>query len=224
MPSRAVARRSPVRAGARQSMEVGVVEPSRVTRRRPASYADVLAAPEHMVAEILDGELVLSPRPAPPHANASSQLRGSLHGFHGDDREGGGGEGPGGWVILFEPELHLGPEGRQVVVPDLAGWRRERLPELPEEPFFTVAPDWVCEILSPSRAADDRIRKPRIYAAAGVAHLWLVDPLERSLEVWRLDRTAAGPAWLVVAGHEGDEEARIEPFEALPLKLGRLWR
>jgi Uma2 family endonuclease len=110
--------------------------------RKPATYADVLAAPDHVVAEILDGELHLSPRPAPRHAAASSGLGGALHGPF--DRGRGG---PGGWRILDEPELHLGAD---VVVPDLAGWRRTRLPRLPDEAYFTLAPDWICEVVSPS--------------------------------------------------------------------------
>lgn len=201
-------------------------EPPRAEPRRRATYEDVLAAPEHMVAEIIDGELVLSPRPAPKHANASSRLGVLVDGFHG---EGGGGEedGPGGWWILDEPELHLGkprPED-QVVVPDLAGWRRERLPELPDEAFFTLPPDWVCEVVSPKRQAHDRIRKAAIYARAGIPHMWLVDPLERTLEVYRLVGEGEGArGWAPVAAHGGDDEVRVEPFDALPLRLGRLWR
>jgi Uma2 family endonuclease len=140
-----------------------------------ATYQDVLDAPENKVAEILDGELFLSPRPAPRHAVASSRLGFLIGGPF--DQTGGG---PGGWWILDEPELHL---GEHVVVPDLAGWRRERMPAIPEEAFFSLAPDWVCEVLSPSTARIDRGRKLRIYAAAGVAHAWFVNPLERTLEV-----------------------------------------
>lgn len=188
------------------------------------TYEDVLAAPEHLVAEIVGGELVLSPRPAPRHANASAGLRGSLDGFHGEDGEGGG-EGPGGWWILFEPEIHFGPpDDLIVVVPDLAGWRRERLPELPEDAYFTLAPDWVCEVVSPSNAGFDRIRKSSIYAREGVRHLWFVDPGSRTLEVYRLTPDEAGVGrWLLVAGHVEDDEVRAEPFDALPLRLRRLW-
>src|SRR5436190_1672707 len=131
-------------------------------RVRPATYDDLLKVPEHLVAEILDGDLYASPRPAPRHAVASSGVGGALYGPF--DRGRGG---PGGWRILFEPELHL---GHDVVVPDLAGWRRERLPRLPEAAFFSIAPDWVCEVLSPSTAAMDRVKKITIYAREGVSH------------------------------------------------------
>ena len=173
-----------------------------------ATYEDVLNAPENKVAEILDGELFLSPRPAPRHAVASSRLGRFLGPFD----EGG----PGGWWILHEPELHF---GEQVVVPDLAGWRRERLPAMPEEAFFSLAPDWVCEVLSPSTGRIDRGRKLRIYAEAGVAHAWLVNPLERTLEVLRLREGA----WTIVAVCCDSDTVRIEPFEAIELELGRLW-
>ena len=176
-----------------------------------ATYEDVLNAPENKVAEILDGELVLSPRPAPRHSVAHSGL-GMMLGtpFH----QGQG--GPGGWWILDEPELHF---GEHVLVPDLAGWRRERLPAIPEEAFFTLAPDWVCEVLSPSTQKIDRSRKLRIYAEAGVAHAWLVDPIERTLEVLRLK----DGAWSIVGVCVDSDVVRIHPFEAIQIELGRLW-
>jgi Uma2 family endonuclease len=175
-----------------------------------ATYEDVLSAPENKVAEILDGELFLSPRPAPRHLVASSHL-GRLLGSFGDH------EGhPGGWWILDEPELHFGED---VVVPDLGGWRRERLPTMPETAFFSMAPDWVCEVLSPSTERIDRSRKLRIYAHAGVSHAWLVNPVERTLEVLRLREGA----WTIVAVCSGADAIRAEPFDALELPLGRLW-
>ncbi len=180
--------------------------------RRRATYADVLAAPEHLVAEILDGDLVLSPRPAKPHAAAASALGEEL----GPPFKRGRG-GPGGWIILDEPELHLGGD---VVVPDLAGWRRERLPTLTnDEPFFRIAPDWACEVLSPSTAATDRAQKLPIYARERVAHVWLIDPLQRTLEVLRRE----GEQWLIVAVHRGDARVRAEPFDAIELDVGVLW-
>src|SRR5437667_2870051 len=154
---------------------MGPIDP----QRRPATYDDLLKVPDHLVAEIIDGELYTSPRPAPRHADASSGLGAVLRGPF--DRGRGG---PGGWRILDEPELHL---GRDVVVPDIAGWRRERLPALPEAAFFTVAPDWVCEILSPSTERTDRRRKLSIYARKRVAHAWLVNPTLRMLEAFRLE-------------------------------------
>jgi Uma2 family endonuclease len=175
-----------------------------------ATYEDVLNAPEHKVAEILDGELFLSPRPAPRHSVAASHLRGALGPF--DE----GPEGPGGWWILFEPELHFGGD---VLVPDLAGWRRERLSTIPDTAFFTVPPDWVCEVLSPSTERIDRVRKLRIYAAAGVAHAWLVNPAERTLEVLRL----RDGSWTIVAVWFDTDIVRAPPFDAIELVLQRLW-
>jgi Uma2 family endonuclease len=178
---------------------------------RPATYDDLLALPEHVVGEIIGGDLIVSPRPAPRHAVATSVLGGEL----GPPYHGGRG-GPGGWWILFEPELHLGDD---VLVPDLAGWRRERLPVVPETPYFTLPPDWVCEVLSPGTARLDRQRKLAVYAREGVTHAWLLDPLERTLEVLRLD----GHQWVIVGVHANDEEIRAEPFEATSLPLARLW-
>ena len=175
-----------------------------------ATYDDVLNAPEHKVAEILDGELFLSPRPAARHSLACSSLYDDLVPF----RAGHG--GPGGWWILFEPELHFGED---VVVPDLAGWRRERMPAIPDVAFFSLAPDWVCEVLSPSTERIDRGRKLRIYAEAGVAHAWLVNPVERTLEVLRL----RDGAWTIVAVCSGSDAVRAEPFDAIELALSRLW-
>jgi len=180
--------------------------------KRRATYEDVLNAPEHMVAEIIDGELELQPRPAKPHAAAATALGEEL----GPPFKRGRG-GPGGWIILDEPELHMAGD---VLVPDLAGWRRERMPVITtEEPFFTLAPDWACEVVSPSTAAKDRARKLPIYAREGVTHVWLVDPLQRTLDVLRLqDRN-----WVIVAVHEGVARVRAEPFDAIELDLGILW-
>ena len=181
--------------------------------RRRATYEDLCAVPDHFVAEILDGELVVSPRPAPPHAVASSSMGGDLVGRFGRQKGGGG---PGGWWILDEPELHFGED---VLVPDLAGWRRERLPVMPETAYFALAPDWACEVLSPGSARHDRMRKMSVYAREEVAHVWLVDPLERLLEVYRLE---AG-RWLRVAAHAGDVAVRAEPFDAVELDIGEWW-
>jgi Uma2 family endonuclease len=175
-----------------------------------ATYEDVVNAPENKVAEILDGELVLSPRPAPRHAVTTSRLGRILGPF--DDDPGG----PGGWWILDEPELHFGDH---VVVPDLAGWRRERMPAMPDEPFFSASPEWVCEVLSPSTERLDRGRKLRIYAQAGVAHAWLVNPVERTLEVLLLK----DGSWTIVGVCSGSDVVRIKPFDAIELELGRLW-
>jgi len=178
---------------------------------RPATYEDLLALPDHLVGEIVGGELFVSPRPAPRHAVTSSVLGGEL----GPPYHQGRG-GPGGWWILDEPELHVGDD---IVVPDLAGWRRTRMPALPDTAWFALAPDWVCEVLSPGTARLDRHRKLGVYAREGVAHTWLIDPLQRTLEVLRLE---AGH-WVIVAVHAGDEEVRVPPFTDTPLALDRLW-
>jgi Uma2 family endonuclease len=183
-------------------------------KRRPATYADLTAVPSHLVAEIINGELYTMPRPAPKHAKAASFLGGELYGPY--QRSIGG---PGGWLILDEPELHLGPEP-DILVPDLAGWRLERMPELPETAYFEMAPDWVCEVISPSTAAVDRAEKMPIYAREGVRYAWLVDPVVRTLEVFVLSPERE---WTVKAVHRNDARVRAEPFDAIELELGLLW-
>jgi Uma2 family endonuclease len=181
--------------------------------RRRATYDDVLAAPPHLVAQVIDGELDLQPRPAGPHALAASTLGMDL----GTPFQRGRG-GPGGWWIVYEPELHLGPEP-DIVVPDLAGWRVERLPEYPDAPFVVLPPDWVCDVRSDSTRRIDRVGKMRVYARELVPHVWHVDPRARTLEVFRLD----GDTYRLVAAHAGDEHARLEPFDAIELELAALW-
>jgi Uma2 family endonuclease len=179
---------------------------------REATYADIEALPPEVVGQIVDGVLHVHPRPASPHALATSVLGTELGGpFHR------GRGGPGGWLLLFEPELHF---TRDVLVPDLAGWRRERMPEMPKVPYFELAPDWVCEVLSPSTAGLDRVRKLRIYLREGVGHLWFVEPEARTLEVLRRE----GDVYVVAQTFAGDDPIRAEPFEAIALELGALWR
>jgi Uma2 family endonuclease len=178
---------------------------------RSASYEDLLRVPPSQVAQILAGRLVTHPRPAPRHALAASRLGGELVGPF--DRERGG---PGGWWILDEPEIHLGAD---VVVPDLAGWRRERLPTLPEETWFGLAPDWACEILSPSTARDDRVLKMPIYAREAVAHLWLIDPDLRTLETYAVQSRR----WTLVGAWKDDDQPSAPPFEAVAIALAALW-
>jgi hypothetical protein len=178
---------------------------------RPATYDDLVALPDIVVAEIVDGELHSSPRPAAKHAWTYSSL-GSLIG--GPFSLGVG--GPGGWWIIDEPELHF---GANVIVPDLAGWRRERMPQIPDVAYFTLAPDWVCEILSPSTGELDRTKKLSIYAREGVGHAWLIDPVGRVLEVYGLENGR----WSLLGTHINDETVRAEPFEAIELSLRHLW-
>src|SRR5262245_16058496 len=180
--------------------------------QRRATYDDLLAVPDHLVAEILDGELIVSPRPAARHARAGSAIGSVL--FDRFDGPPGGPSSPGGWCILDEPELHLGPD---VLVPDVAGWRRERMPSVPDVAAFTLAPDWVSEVVSPRTASIDRSRKMPIYAREGVGHLWIVDPRVCTLEVYRLEEGR----WVVVNTHAGSDPVRAEPFAELALDVHR---
>ncbi len=179
--------------------------------KKPATYDDLFQLPENTVGEIINGELYAHPRPARRHARASSILGGSLT-FPFDRGRGG----PGGWVILFEPEIHL---GGQILVPDFAGWRRERAPANDASAFYDTAPDWVCEVLSPSTARVDRILKLPIYFQENVRHVWLIDPTARTLEV--LKRETGG--WLLAQTFSEQQVIRAEPFDAVELELGSLW-
>jgi Uma2 family endonuclease len=179
-------------------------------KRQPATYADIEALPEFKLGEIIGDDLIVSPRPAGPHAFATTGLVGQLD---GPFQRGRG--GPAGWLILFEPELHF---GRQVLVPDVAGWRSERAPSA-SSTFFTAAPDWLCETLSPSTAVVDRTRKLEVYAQEGVSFVWLIDPLTRTLEVLRRDASS----WTVAANYGGDQGVRAVPFDAIELDLSALW-
>jgi len=182
--------------------------------RKRASYQDILDLPENIVGEIIDGVLYTSPRPASPHAHAcsviGSDLIGSFHGPPGHPKI------PSGWWILDEPELHLGGD---VVVPDMAGWRRERMPVMANVPYFELAPDWVCEVVSPSTGALDRGRKMGVYGREQIAHLWLVDPLAKTLEVYRFESNH----WIVAGNYAGTDRVHAEPFEAVGLDLERWW-
>jgi Uma2 family endonuclease len=178
---------------------------------RRATYEDVLNSPSNMIAQVIDGALHLSPRPASPHAAASSALSDEL----GPPFKRGRG-GPGGWIIIFEPELHLGVD---ILVPDLAGWKRERLPKLPDAPYLTLAPDWICEVLSPGTTRIDRYEKRSIYARESVPHLWLVDPRVRTLEVFEL----INGRWTDAGVYADDAVIRAVPFDAIELRLGLLW-
>lgn len=176
-----------------------------------ATYDDLVELPDRVVAEIVGGRLHASPRPAVRHALAASVL-GNVLGPPFHERIGG----PGGWWILHEPELHFSAD---VLVPDLGGWRRERMPRLPATAAIESAPDWVCEVASPSTERLDRVEKLPVYARQGVGHVWLVNPLTRTLEVFRRE----GPMWALVATHGEGGLVRLEPFDAVEWELGRLW-
>lgn len=181
--------------------------------KRRATYEDLFALPDNVVGEIIEGELYASPRPASPRAFAGSAIGQDLGPL---SRLPGGAHGPGGWWILDEPELHFGAD---ILVPDLAGWRQERMPAVPNVAYFELAPDWACEIVSPSTGRLDRVRKMPVYAREGVSFLWLVDPSTRTLEVYRLE----GSRWLVLRALGGDDIAAVEPFAEIELEIGRWW-
>jgi hypothetical protein len=180
-------------------------------KKKRATYQDVIDSPPNMVAEIINGDLRLANRPRTPGVVAATALGEEL----GPPFKRGRG-GPGGWHILWEPELHLGED---ILVPDLAGWRRDRLPIIPDAEGITLAPDWVCEVLSKSTERTDRAEKMPIYAAAGVEFLWLVHPRHRTLEAFRLENGR----WSMIAVHKDEDRAHIEPFDAIELELALLW-
>ena len=176
-----------------------------------ATYADIEAAPEGLVAEIIGGILVSHPRPAPRHSLTFIALAGQLTGpFQFDEY------GPGGWVFLAEPELRL---GENIVVPNLAAWRRERMPSTPDTATIDLPPDWVCEILSASTEIRDRTTKMRIYGETGIPFLWLIDPRQQLLEAFEL----RDGHWMVAGGWSADGIVRAAPFEAVPFPVARLW-
>jgi len=178
--------------------------------KREVTYEDLEDIPPLQVGEILEGELVVSPRPPSPHARAAMRLGMWLAPLESEPGV------PGGWLFLMEPELHLSGEA---LVPDLAGWRRERMPILPHVSAFEVAPDWVCEVVSPSTESIDRGRKMASYAREQVGHLWLLNPLSQTLEVFRRD----GQGWRLMETRTGSATIRVEPFEAHELSLDSLW-
>jgi Uma2 family endonuclease len=184
---------------------------SALPKLKQATHQDLCDLPPNVVGEIINGALHAQPRPGPRHARSTFILGGRL-----TTRFDEGDNGPGGWVILFEPELHL---GSNVLVPDLAGWRRERMPVLPEAAWFDLAPDWVCEVLSPSTARVDRVDKMPIYAADGVQHLWLLDPATRTLEAYENDNGR----WTLLGAWADDDKVRVPPFDAVEFDLSGLW-
>ena len=187
------------------------VDDSGSAPRRKATYQDVLDAPAHRVAEIVDGTLYTHPRPAMLHALASSSLGTDLSNPFQFGRG-----GPGRWWIIDEPELH---PGEDILVPDLAGWRRERMPDYPDTAYVTLAPDWVCELLSASTRRLDLHGKRPVYAREGVRHLWFVDPTDRTLEAFELREHE----WVLIASAKDDDPISIPPFDAITFSLGDLW-
>jgi Uma2 family endonuclease len=179
--------------------------------KRRNTYEDLLQVDDTLVAELIDGDLYTSPRPATPQTRASSVLGARIAAMFDE----GGSGGPGGWWILDGPELHLGPD---VLVPDIGGWRRERMPVLHDIAAIELPPDWVCEVVSPRTGRIDRLLKLPVYAESGVAYAWLVDPIQRLIEAYRL----VHDHWTLL-GTYGDDTARIEPFDAIEIPLATLW-
>lgn len=175
-------------------------------------YQQLKELPENQVGEIIHGTLHTNPRPAGPHGRAASAL-GMDIGTPYDRGKGG----PGGWWIIDEPELHL---GEQVLVPDIAGWQHETLPQIPQDHRFTVAPDWACEVLSPSTGKTDRIEKMPIYATQSVSYLWLVDPLVQTLETYVLNNGQ----WTLTGSYKDDDTVSVAPFDEIELELKALWQ
>lgn len=187
-----------------------------VRTNKKSAYDDILKLPENWVGEIVDGELFASPRPGPEHALASVRLAGKLE----PSFRGGGEQGSEGWWILPEPDIHLGKKpDEDILVPDLAGWHKKRMPKLPPETYFEMVPDWICEILSPSNARLDRVKKVPKYAEYGVKYLWLINPREKTLEAFRLDNRA----WVLIQTFVDADKVMIQPFETTEFDLGLLW-
>ena len=185
------------------------------TARRYAVYEDLFDLPENMVGEILQGVLETHPRPAPRHARASSSLGGKIVAPY-DHGQGG----PGGWWILDEPELHLDSD---IMVPDLAGWRRKKMPELPDTAWFECVPDWVCEIISPTTGRIDRAVKMPMYAHYGVHSIWLVDPDLKTLEAYQLQQNTSSNKWLLLKTLNNEQAVSLPPFDEIEFNLSILW-
>ncbi|MEA3546930.1 MAG: Uma2 family endonuclease [Thermodesulfobacteriota bacterium] len=185
------------------------------TALRYAVYEDLFDLPENIVGEILNGTLETHPRPAPAHARTSSSL-GMKIGTpfdHGDN-------GPGGWWIIDEPELHLDAD---IMVPDLAGWRRERMVTLPETAWFEMVPDWVCEVISPTTGRIDRGIKMQLYAHYGVQYIWIIDPDLKTLEAYESQESKNGNKWLLLKTLTDDQPVSLPPFDAIEFNLSMLW-
>lgn len=188
-------------------MLVGVLPAERLL-----TYDDLLALPDATRAEIIAGQLYTAPGALPDHSWVSGALTEQIRGSFGRD-----GRGPGGWWIFAEVDVRLGTH--DIVRPDLSGWRRDRLPEPWGKRPIDVVPDWVCEILSPSNAAYDRVKKANLYASSVVPFMWLISPGERVLEAFRLD----GGMWVRFASYDESAMARIAPFEAIEIEVGQLF-
>lgn len=178
---------------------------------KKATYDDLYNIPENMTGEIIDGELFVSPRPSMEHIFATSLLGSELifSYYHGRG-------GPGGWIILAEPELKLEED---ILVPDLAGWKKGRFSKPKGHNWISITPDWVCEILSPSSIRQDRIIKMATYARHLIPYFWLVDPYNKTLEVLKLE----SGKWIFAGGYTENSKVRAEPFQEIEIDLAKLW-
>ncbi len=179
--------------------------------KKPATYEDLYNIPENTIGEIINGELIVTPRPAPRHMTVVTILGEEIGPPY---RRGRG--GPGGWIFLDETEIRLGED---TVVPDLAGWKKERFPTELELNWIPVAPDWVCEVLSPSTFRNDKVRKMPIYAHHGVGHIWLIDPVAMTMDAFKLE----SGRWSLLASFSENDKVRVEPFREIEISLGDLW-
>ena len=176
-------------------------------------YDQLMDLPETLTGEILNGQLHAQPRPSPKHLHATSRLDRTIGRGYGD-----GDGGPGGWWILVEPEIHF-VRDVEVAVPDLAGWKRERMTSLPDTAYFAIAPDWICEVLSPSTSSKDREIKMPLYARYGVSYACLVDPDTHTLVAFSLQ----DGAWVERGCYGGSDRVAVPPFDAITLNLADFW-
>lgn len=183
-------------------------------QKRKATYENILRLPDNVVGEIINGELFVSPRPSGPNIYAASSLCEELMGPFSKGKSGG----PGGWWILVEPEIEF-KKDTQHFVPDLAGWRKNRMAKPPESHIFKMAPDWVCEVLSPSNIRADKTEKAPQYASFGVKHLWFINPRDKTLDILRLETGK----WVLLFSYSGADKVRAEPFQEWEFDLGSLW-
>ncbi len=185
--------------------------------KKPPTYEDILALPEGITGEILDGQLYTSPRPAPPHQRAMIGVSSPLHQRYAKPPGGG----KTGWIFLTEPQIHVAP---QDIVPDVAGWRLEKLTDVPKkvfaEPLITITPDWVCEILSPSSGTRDRVLKRKIYLELKIGYYWIIDPLNQTLEEYKFENSSK---WTEMGVFGGEEKFKIEPFNDIEFDLSTFW-
>jgi len=188
-------------------------EPMPELARKKASYEDLYSIPENMTGEIIDGELFVTPRPSRRHVGAASSLGYKI----GPSYQFGERGGPGGWIILVEPEIGLDED---ILVPDLAGWRKERYPGDEPHNWISVTPDWICEVLSPGTAHKDKVKKMPTYARHGVPYFWLIDPIVKTLDVFNLE----SGRWVLLSSYAEDDKVRAEPFAEIEFALSDLWQ